>query len=197
MALQPPFFGKRDADTTGLRRPTTMAQPNAHGAQVAPVESAPSSPVAVAVAPATPATPATPASSDKPTEPPGGSKLTVGPNIKLKGVEITDCDTLYVEGTVEATMDSRLMQIAECGAFIGSACIDIAEIHGLFDGDLTVRDKLMVYATGKVTGKIRYGKLVIEEGGQLSGEIMFGAVTAGSKPAGVSNAIKPELQQVA
>src|SRR2546429_6030355 len=52
------------------------------------------------------------------------------PNIKLKGVEITDCDTLVVEGTVEATMDSRVIQIAEQGAFHGTAEIDIAEIHG-------------------------------------------------------------------
>lgn len=103
-----------------------------------------------------------------------GSKLTVGPNIKLKGVEITDCDTLVVEGTVEATMDSRVIQIAEQGAFRGSAEIDIAEIHGQFDGTLTVRDKLVIYSTGKVSGKIRYGKVVIEEGGQLSGEIEAG-----------------------
>jgi cytoskeletal protein CcmA (bactofilin family) len=114
--------------------------------------------------------------------PAGGSKLTVGPNIKLKGVEITDCDTLFVEGTVEATMDSRLMQIAECGAFKGSACIDIAEVHGRFDGDLTVRDKLIIYSTGKITGKVRYGKLVVEEGGQLSGEIVFGTEDT-AKPA--------------
>jgi cytoskeletal protein CcmA (bactofilin family) len=104
----------------------------------------------------------------------GGSKLTVGPNIKLKGVEITDCDTLLVEGNVEATMDSRLMQIAAGGSFRGSAEIDIAEIHGLFEGTLTVRDRLVIHATGRVTGKIRYGKLVVEEGGQLSGEIVHG-----------------------
>ena len=73
--------------------------------------------------------------------PEGGSKLTVGPNIKLKGVEITDCDTLVVEGLVEATMDSRVIQIAQQGAFKGSAEIDIAEIHGVFDGNLTVRQK--------------------------------------------------------
>jgi len=104
-----------------------------------------------------------------------GSKLTVGPNIKLKGVEITDCDTLVVEGTVEATMDSRVIQISEQGAFRGSAEIDIAEIRGEFDGTLTVRQKLVIFNTGKVSGKIRYGKLVIEEGGQLSGEIDVGA----------------------
>ncbi|MEG0920923.1 MAG: polymer-forming cytoskeletal protein [Comamonas sp.] len=100
-----------------------------------------------------------------------GSKLTVGPNIKLKGVEITDCDTLVVEGTVEATMDSRVIQIAANGAFRGSAEIDIAEIHGEFEGNLTVREKLVIFGSGRVHGKIRYGKVIIEEGGQLTGEI--------------------------
>ena len=118
--------------------------------------------------------------------------MTVGPNIKLKGVEITDCDTLVVEGLVEATMDSRVMQIAEQGAFRGSAEIDVAEIRGEFNGNLTVRQKLVIYSTGKVTGTIRYGKLVIEEGGQLAGEILFGAVPA--KPAVVSSTPKPGLQ---
>jgi cytoskeletal protein CcmA (bactofilin family) len=101
----------------------------------------------------------------------------VGPNIKLKGVEITDCDTLVVDGTVEATMDSRVMHITEIGAFKGSAEVDFAEIHGEFNGDLTVRDKLVIYATGRVSGKIRYGKLVIQEGGQMIGDIQFGAAT--------------------
>ncbi len=110
----------------------------------------------------------------------GGSKLTVGPNIKLKGVEITDCDTLVVEGLVEATMDSRVIQIAQQGAFKGSVEIDIAEIRGTFDGNLTVRQKLVIHSTGKVTGKIRYGKVVIEEGGQLSGDIECSESSASS-----------------
>lgn len=117
--------------------------------------------------------------------PEGGSKLTVGPNIKLKGVEITDCDTLFVEGLVEATMDSRVIQIAEQGAFKGTAEIDIAEIRGVFDGNLTVRQKLVIYATGRVTGKIRYGKVVIEEGGQLSGDIEC-SVASSAKSGSVS-----------
>jgi cytoskeletal protein CcmA (bactofilin family) len=118
----------------------------------------------------------------------GGSKLIVGPNIKLKGVEITDCDTLYVEGRVEATIDSRVIQIAENGAFKGSAEIDIAEIHGEFDGELTVRQKLVIYSTGKVSGKVRYGKVVIEEGGQLSGDIQVGTVNASGKGLSVAKA---------
>ena len=100
-----------------------------------------------------------------------GSKLIVGPDIKLKGAEITDCDTLVVEGRVEASMDSRVIQIAEQGVFHGTAGIDVAEIRGRFEGELTVRKQLVIHATGKVTGKVRYGKLSIEEGGELSGDV--------------------------
>ncbi|HKU70276.1 MAG TPA: polymer-forming cytoskeletal protein [Burkholderiales bacterium] len=100
-----------------------------------------------------------------------GSKLIVGPDIKLKGAEITDCDTLVVEGRVEAAMDSRVIQIAEQGVFHGTAGIDVAEIRGRFEGELTVRKQLVIHSTGKVTGKVRYGKLSIEEGGELSGDI--------------------------
>jgi cytoskeletal protein CcmA (bactofilin family) len=131
-----------------------------------------------------------PSSSVSSTSEGGGSKLIVGPNIKLKGVEITDCDTLVVEGRVEATIDSRVIQIAEQGAFKGSAEIDIAEIRGEFDGDLTVRQKLVIYATGKVSGKVRYGKVVIEEGGQLSGDVQVGtAGNANAKGLSVAKAV--------
>lgn len=175
MALQSPFFNKsRDTDPFNPR----------HGGS--PSAGASTS-QAVAPAPAVAAPAPAPAARE------AESKLTVGPNIKLKGVEITDCDTLVVEGSVEATMDSRVIQISERGSFKGSAEIDIAEIRGEFSGNLTVRQKLMIYATGKVTGKIRYGKLVIEEGGQLSGEISSGAQA--SLLAGTGG--KPGLQAVA
>jgi cytoskeletal protein CcmA (bactofilin family) len=100
-----------------------------------------------------------------------GSKLIVGPDIKLKGVEITDCDTLVVEGRVEASMDSRVVQIAENGIFNGTATMDVAEIWGSFEGTLTARKQLVVYASGRVAGTIRYGKIRVEEGGELSGDV--------------------------
>jgi len=105
------------------------------------------------------------------TDNPSASRLIVGPSIKLKGVEITDCDTLVVEGTVEASMDSRVVQIAEQGMFSGTVSIDIAEIRGRFDGELTARDQLVIHATGRVSGKIRYGRIKIEEGAEISGDV--------------------------
>lgn len=190
MAVQNPFFGKRDSDNfssrssvTGLTSGTastgnSLSSSGLGGNTATPLSSTASrgtvqAPVSAA-------------------EESSGSKLTVGPNIKLKGVEITDCDTLVVEGTVEATMNSRVIKIAENGAFHGTAEIDIAEIHGKFDGTLTVREKLVIFGSGKVSGKIRYGKVVIEEGGELTGQIEAGSSKSsgnsssawGGKPAG-------------
>lgn len=108
-----------------------------------------------------------------------GARLIVGPDVKLKGAEILDCDTLVVEGRVEATMDSRVIRIAENGAFAGKVSIDIAEIQGTFEGELTARSQLIIHATGRVKGKIRYGKLVIDEGGELCGDIN---ALSGEKP---------------
>ena len=114
------------------------------------------------------ALPATPKAAP---EAPAGSKLTVGPRIKLRGVEITDCDTLVVEGRVEAAMDSRVVQIAEHGVFTGTATMDVAEIWGRFEGELTARKRLIIHATGQVVGIVRYGTICIEAGGALSGDV--------------------------
>jgi cytoskeletal protein CcmA (bactofilin family) len=167
MALQSPFFNSNN------KREDTYPRPG-----LSPNAAAASGQAPAAAAAATTSQPSTATAPAKE----GESKLTVGPNIKLKGVEITDCDTLVVEGSVEATMDSRVIQISERGAFKGSAEIDVAEIRGLFDGNLTVRQKLVIYSTGKVTGKVRYGKVVIEEGGQLSGEIEAGTSPRPAQP---------------
>ena len=159
-----PFFGKRETElpTSGVRPASpssyngTSPSPGAGaGASGAPHSSA--QPVASQHSLCKP--PGSEAATFAPGDKDGGSKLTVGPNIK------------------------------------GSAEIDIAEIRGQFDGNLTVRQKLVIYSTGKVTGTIRYGKLVVEEGGQISGEIVFGTQAQGiSKPAGL---VRPGLQAAA
>jgi cytoskeletal protein CcmA (bactofilin family) len=85
---------------------------------------------------------------------------------------------------VEANaIKSRVMRIAEGGAFKGSAEVDVAEIHGDFDGDLIALQKLVIYKTGKVSGKVRYGKVVIEEDGQVQGDIQPCVSTSASSAA--------------
>ena len=170
------LFGKRDGNTPNTpNSPNSSLSTSSSSLTGAGVSTGPR----VITPPNSTMTPPNPTPDVGASSSQAGSKLTVGPNIKLKG-EITDCDTLVVEGRVEATMNSRVLQIAEGGAFIGTAEVDLAEIRGEFDGELTVRDKLVIYSTGKVSGKIRYGKLVIEEGGNLTGDVQVGSGTGGA-----------------
>jgi cytoskeletal protein CcmA (bactofilin family) len=103
--------------------------------------------------------------------------LIVGREIALSGA-ITSCDRLVVEGSVEANLaNCRDIDIAESGLFKGSASIDDAEVRGRFEGTLNVRRRLLIRATGKVTGNVRYGQIEIECGGQISGDIQAQPMT--------------------
>ncbi len=98
-------------------------------------------------------------------------KLIVGREISLSG-EITSCDKLIVEGSVEANLQNcKDVDIAESGLFKGSATIDEIEVRGRFEGNLIVRQRLLIRASGRVSGTIRYGQIEIECGGQISGDI--------------------------
>ncbi len=148
------LFGKKDEGIKDNKLSTLPRAPAAAASHAAVIAAAPA-----------------PATIQASTPQTSGTRLIVGPDIKLKGVEITDCDTLVVEGRVEASMDSRVIQIAEHGVYSGSVCIDIAEIHGRFEGELTARKHLLIHSSGRVSGTIRYGKITIEDGGELSGTI--------------------------
>ena len=68
-------------------------------------------------------------------------------------------------------MDSKTSEILKTGSYEGTVTIDIAEIHGKFSGNLTARKKLIVHASGWVSGVVRYGSLLVSEGGVVSGDI--------------------------
>ena len=101
----------------------------------------------------------------------GTARLIVGAEIKLKGAEINDCDTLIVEGQVDASMTSRVIEVAKTGLFRGKVQVEFAEIQGRFEGELTTLKQLMIRSSGRVSGKIRYGSILVEEGGELSGDV--------------------------
>jgi cytoskeletal protein CcmA (bactofilin family) len=111
-------------------------------------------------------------------------KLIVGRDIFLSG-EIKSCNKLVVEGSVEAALrDCQTVEIAEAGLFRGSAEIDTADVSGRFEGDLTVRTRLIIRSTGRIVGTVRYGQIEIERGGVISGQIEHLATTgAAASPA--------------
>lgn len=102
---------------------------------------------------------------------PEGKRMVVAREIHLSG-QIESCDVLVVEGRAEASLvGARVLDVAEGGFFKGDAEIEIAEIAGRYEGELTVRDRVVVKATGRVLGKLRYRRLVVEEGGEINGAL--------------------------
>lgn len=182
MFNKPSVFGRNEPATRREAAPLVAAQTAARNAAAARAASA--NPAVAAAPPPVEAPAAVVAEAARDAadgQQLSGARLIVGPEVKLKGAEILDCDTLVVEGRVEATMDSRLIRIAENGAFVGKVSIDVAEIDGVFEGELTARSQLIIRSTGRVSGTIRFGKLVVEKGGELNGEIsVLGANTATS-----------------
>ena len=105
--------------------------------------------------------------------------LVVGRDICLNGNNIL-CDRLVVEGSVEAEkVESRIIEISKDGHFKGAAVIENAEISGGFEGELKVSKRLVIHAGGRVIGKIRYGQLEIEAGGEISGDVKLISPSAG------------------
>ena len=109
-----------------------------------------------------------------------GSRMTVGPGIQLKG-EISNCAALVVEGNVDATLDGEGLEIAQRGVFNGTARVESASIQGQFEGELHVTGLLKIENGGSVTGTVRYGRIEVVAGGELSGEVS--KVSADEKPA--------------
>ena len=149
------MFRKKDLDgstpePTPSPRPATTPMPTRGPTSSAPAASA--------------ARPASDASA--------GKRLIVGEGLSLSG-DITACDLLIVEGSVQVTLnDTRAIEIAETGRFTnGKASVEEATISGIYQGELTVRGRLLVRGTGRVDGSIRYGELEVERGGKLAGSI--------------------------
>ena len=97
--------------------------------------------------------------------------LILGQGMSLAG-EITSCDRLIVEGSIQATLEKcQHVIIAESGVFNGHASTENADVRGRFEGDLTVRKRLLIRAGGHVSGTVTYGEIEIESGGGISGTI--------------------------
>lgn len=114
-------------------------------------------------------------------------RLIVGRDIQLNG-EITACDKLVVEGHVQVTLPgARILEISPSGYFKGAAEVDEADISGRFEGELTARERLIIRAGGRVNGTVRYGRIVIESGGEIAGDMQTLAIESDSnKPGGTS-----------
>ena len=117
-------------------------------------------------------------------------QLVIGRDIILNG-EITSCDRLVVEGRAEVAIEGAdIIEVTPSGFFKGSADVEEADISGRFEGELIARKELIVRAGGRIRGTIRYGRIVIEAGGEISGDMS--ALESGNADGGADEKVEPD-----
>lgn len=96
--------------------------------------------------------------------------LIIGEDAVLKG-EVKSGQRVEIWGYVEGGVTASDVIVHEGGKLFGSVNSDTAEIHGTIQGDVRVQQLIQIRSTGHATGKIKYGRLAMEEGGELSAHV--------------------------
>lgn len=88
----------------------------------------------------------------------------------LKG-EIRNAGRIEVYGYLEGDVAGDLVIVHPGGRCFGRLKVDTADIRGALQGDIIVRQLITIRGTGEVVGNVKYGKLAMELGGQLTAEM--------------------------
>jgi len=168
--------------------------PEPAAAPEAPLRVAAAAPAPAVVVPEPAAAPIAPIAAPPPVPESKRKKMLVAEGITMQGGEILGCAHLAIEGEAYSTIDRcEKLEILAGGIFKGSASVAEAEISGYFKGTLVVKDTLRIKGTGHVVGSIQYGRLQVEDGGRIEGEMKLPAKGEPQTPAQPDNSRWAEL----
>lgn len=116
--------------------------------------------------------------------PTGNSHNSLVQGTRIKG-DITAASDLRIDGEIDGNVqcDARLV-IGPTGKIEGEVTCKDAVIEGIFSGKIRVADTLSIRENASVEGEIRYGKIVVQPGAKLNGDVRMN----GSEPSG---SVKP------
>jgi cytoskeletal protein CcmA (bactofilin family) len=98
--------------------------------------------------------------------------LIVSEDMVIRGVnDMRNCRQLEIYGYVEGDVTARAVLIHKSGRCYGTLHSESAEVHGELQGDVTVKNLINIRSSGSVSGNVKYGKLALETGGNLSAEV--------------------------
>ncbi|MFN3869357.1 MAG: polymer-forming cytoskeletal protein [Hyphomicrobiaceae bacterium] len=84
---------------------------------------------------------------------------------------IRNCRRLDVYGYVDGDVIADAVIVHKDGQVFGRVRAGEAEVLGRVQGDVTVKNLIAIRSTGTVTGNVRYGRMTLEAGGELSAEV--------------------------
>jgi cytoskeletal protein CcmA (bactofilin family) len=98
--------------------------------------------------------------------------LVITEDTVIRGVrELRNCRQLEVFGYLEGDVAAKSVLVHKNGRLFGKLKSDTAEIHGTLQGEVVVKNLIDIRSSGNVSGNVRYGKLALEVGGNLTAEV--------------------------
>ena len=96
--------------------------------------------------------------------------ITISSDTSITG-EIRNCQRLEVSGYLEGTINCQELLVHPDGRVFGTLKIGSCEVHGQVQGTVFAKDLVAVTKTGKISGDLTYGRLVVQPGGDISAEV--------------------------
>ena len=96
--------------------------------------------------------------------------LIIGEGAVLKG-DVKSGRRVEIWGYVEGGVTASEVVVQEGGKLFGKIKSDNAEIRGTLQGDVRVQQLIAIKSTGVASGTIKYGRLSMEEGGELTAQV--------------------------
>jgi cytoskeletal protein CcmA (bactofilin family) len=94
----------------------------------------------------------------------------IGAGVQFKGdMIVPGCAS--VDGKFEGVLKAKSLIVGQSGHVSGEISVETAEVRGTVGDQLTVQSKLVVRSSGSISGSVSYSKIMVEEGGELSGTI--------------------------
>ena len=110
--------------------------------------------------------------SDKLGDKSSEGSLFIGTGVTLKG-DVDVPGAASVDGNFEGTLKAKPLIVGQTGHVSGQISVETAEIRGMVEDHLTVRNRLVLRSSGSLSGTIAYSKIMVEEGGSITGTIQM------------------------
>ncbi len=94
----------------------------------------------------------------------------IGADMWIKG-EVRNGRHVVVQGLIDGSISAEHVVVHQGGRIHGTLIADTAEIDGEVQGHVLVRQLIQIGPTGAVRGDVRYGKIAMQSGAELSADM--------------------------
>ena len=98
------------------------------------------------------------------------NSLMIGQGVTITGT-IKAENEVVIQGTIDGDIDCNHVTISKGGLVKGKIKTENMNVEGKIEGEFDIHSILHIKKEGKVSGKISYGNIQIDEGGKLLGDI--------------------------